>query len=149
MTCGQCLLPTLHPQKLCPIFNEPVDVHAQACKKCQTELHFCENCGNLLLELGILFTHKGGYIEICNDCKRQRGTCKSCIELDTCDFETNPSSLPKYVMKEIRQGNMIAQQQIPNPERIRQTCQNGCKCWDEELGCLKQNGCCGSWKGRF
>jgi hypothetical protein len=52
-------------------------------------------------------------------------------------------------MKEIRQGNMIAQQQVQNPERIRQTCQKGCKCWDEEFGCLKSNGCCGNWKGRF
>lgn len=150
-TCGGCVLPQLHPQKYCPIFNEPIDIHDQACKKYTEEIAQCYSCGDIILEGGVLYKNKGddAYHVVCEKCSSQRGTCVTCVEADKCAFETDPSSLPKFVMKEIRQGNMIAQQQIPNPERIRQTCQNGCNCWNEEFKCLKQNGCCGNWKGRF
>ena len=148
--CGSCVLPQLHPQGQCPVFHEPVNATDPACKKYQSELLKCNNCGNIILDGGILYKSKEeNYLIICSQCSSQRGTCATCVEANKCDFETNPSSLPKIIMKEIRQGNMIAQQQIRNPERIRQTCQNGCSCWNEEFGCLKSNGCCGNWKGRF
>ncbi len=41
---------------------------------------------------------------------------------------------------------MTMQSVVMNPERIRETCQKNCKCWNDEMGCLRQNGTCGQYK---
>ena len=69
-----------------------------------------------------------------------------CKEAHICDFETNSSSLPKQVQQTSRQGNMVMQTVVKNPERIRITCEKGCKCWSDEFGCLKQNGICSNYE---
>jgi hypothetical protein len=75
---------------------------------------------------------------LCPSCADQLNSCGFCKNGGKCDFETNPSSLPKFVQKQIRQGNMISVTTVKNPERIRQTCQNGCPCYDSEFECMRE-----------
>ena len=47
----------------------------------------------------------------------------------------NPENIPPYVVKTIRQGNMVVQRQFPNDELIDKTCKSGCACCvPEEYG---------------
>ena len=83
---------------------------------------------------------------ICDNCLALFGTCAMCTEAQKCDFETNPINLPKQVQKTIRQGNMIMQTVINNPDRIAKTCQENCSCFDPDFGCMKQNGTCAKYQ---
>jgi hypothetical protein len=66
-------------------------------------------------------------------------TCYNCEYGKSCEFETNSSTLPKMVQAQMRQGNAVMIQTIKNPERIKITCENGCKCWNaEECVCVKE-----------
>ena len=85
-------------------------------------------------------------IASCSRCVSVFGTCAMCTEANKCDFETNPIDLPKQVQKVIRQGNMAIQTIVRNENRIRETCQKVCPCFDPDFGCLKQNGTCGKYK---
>jgi hypothetical protein len=54
-------------------------------------------------------------------------------------------------MREVRQGNMIAQTQVMNPKRVEATCRRGCPCFNEDgldngTFCMRQNGDCGCKK---
>jgi hypothetical protein len=46
------------------------------------------------------------------------------------------------VQKQTQRGGMTMVTQVKNPARIQVTCIEKCKCYDKELGCLKENGCC-------
>lgn len=83
---------------------------------------------------------------LCHRCFSLLNTCNACVNGATCDFETNPSPLPKRIQKTIRQGNMTMQTVAKNEERIRETCQKNCACFSEEFGCLKENGICANYK---
>ena len=78
-------------------------------------------------------------VAVCGQCNSQLGQCRTCTNANVCEFETNPSPLPKVVQKTITQGNMQAVTQVMNPERVAITCENGCHCWDPNFGCSKQN----------
>ena len=68
-----------------------------------------------------------------------------CIKGGECEFETNPSPLPKQIPYTVRQGNMMIQTVIPNPERVKLFC-FPCGCFDEEnLYCCKQDGYCAKY----
>ena len=93
-----------------------------------------------------VFSGDGTFIKyLCNQCSRIPKQCGLCTYGQTCPFETDPSPLPKVVLKTIQQGNMTAQMQIPNPSRIEVTCRTQCSCFSESQGCLKQNGICGNY----
>lgn len=82
----------------------------------------------------------------CDRCFSVTKTCGACIKSIQCDFETNPSPLPKQVQKTIRQGNMVMQTVVKNPDRVAITCKNGCPCFHEDFGCLRENGTCGNYE---
>ena len=69
-----------------------------------------------------------------------------CEKATECSFENDPSPIPKTIRETLQNAGMVMQRDIRNPERIRQTCQNGCPCFREDLGCLKQNGTCDNYK---
>ena len=106
----------------------------------------CETCGFRDLKNSVcqVFGHAinpkddGTFGFYCKECVAAFSTCETCKHATECDFETNPSSLPKVVQKQIRQGNMMTVTQIKNPDRIEITCKNGCLCYDTENGCRKQ-----------
>ena len=79
---------------------------------------------------------------LCEDCLNATGTCQMCEFSKTCDFETNPSTLPKVVQKVVQRGNMQMATQVRNPEREKITCAAGCKCYNEKYGCSRQDNLC-------
>ena len=106
----------------------------------------CDLCGQPLPNKHATFTPKGDdYIITCPNHTQLFDTCNLCRQVQTCDFETNPSKIPKVVQKQIKQGPMTQIVQIKNPDRITETCQKGCKCYNAEYGCGKEYGICGNY----
>lgn len=81
---------------------------------------------------------------LCPDCNAASGFCHTCAHAQKCEFETNPSPTPKQITKSIRQGNMMMQTMIRNPERIREFC-HSCPCFQEEI-CCKEYSHCKNWE---
>lgn len=129
-TCGNCAL--LSAFGVCPYFKVTFDPATAGCPKWEAQLETCEICGNptTIATSAILLEDEQNHI-LCAKCSKELGYCSTCAQSLTCDFETNPSPLPKVVMQTTRSGNMVTQQQIMNPERIKITCHN-CTCWNKE-----------------
>lgn len=112
----------------------------------------CSYCGRPCLENAIVSANPVEGVEpawfiMCPQCYAQTKTCAMCQQAQTCPFETDTSCpLPKQVQQTIRQGNMTMQSIVKNPDRIRETCKFGCKCWSDDFGCLKENGTCGQYE---
>lgn len=136
-TCG--LFDKIHSS--CPLLRMPVDPTKDFCSKHNKTVKRCEVCGVPTLQT-IVVPDGDKWHELCQDCVFKISNCIFCKISNTCDFETNPSSLPKMVQQEIRQGPMISVTTVKNPERIRQTCQKGCKCYDDYFGCMREFGYC-------
>ena len=85
------------------------------------------------------------YRLMCPRCSQALNTCALCTKSARCEFEQNPSPLPKQVQQVIRQGNMTMQTIIPNPERVKAFCFS-CHCFnEEELLCRREDGWCSSY----
>ena len=112
------------------------------------ELNKCGVCGQVIAGQTLRFFEAtdGTFKLLCDNCKNALGTCRTCTKSTTCDFETNPSPIPKAVIKSIQQGSMITQIQIKNPSRIDISCRVNCECFSEEFGCLRENGTCGKYE---
>ena len=97
----------------------------------------CETCGRPT-DQQILCLDGDVWHILCPNCASQLNSCSFCKKVNTCLFETDPSPLPKMIQKQIRQGPMISVTTEKNPERIRQTCEKGCDCFDPNFDCLRQ-----------
>lgn len=147
-SCFTCAFRTLNPQK-CPLIGYAyTEDRNQVCPYWISELPKCEVCGKVDPNY-VLFLNKDetGYIPVCSNCKALSGTCAMCSKSSTCDFETNPSPIPKAVQKRIQQGNQIMVVTEKNPDRIRETCQKNCQCFSEEFGCCREFNTCGNYEG--
>lgn len=82
------------------------------------------------------------YTLVCPLYYQYKGTCAICANSLTCAFETDPSPLPKAIIQETRQGNMTMQMQVRNPERIKITCAQGCKCYSADGFCERESNTC-------
>lgn len=112
------------------------------CSKHTTDSETCALCGNIVISP--IYTQNGEkWIPLCQECASVGlNHCYFCEKAQECDFETNPSSLPKYIQKQVRQGNMISIVTVKNPSRIEITCQKNCSCFDPNLDCMKQFNYC-------
>ena len=149
-SCFTCAFRPLNPQQ-CPLIGyQYADDRNQVCPYWIDELPKCEVCGRIDPNY-VLFLNKDetGYIPVCSKCKALSGTCGGCSKSSTCDFETNPSPIPKAVEKRIQQGNQIMITQIKNPSRIDVTCRVNCSCFSEENGCCREYNTCGNFDGAF
>ena len=100
----------------------------------------CDYCGN---PASTVVDSEGNCS--CVGCYQQFYTCRMCEMGSFCPFETDPSPIPKVVMQQVRQGNMVMQTQIKNPERVKQFC-FPCICFDQEdLYCKCEDGWCKSY----
>ena len=143
-TCNTCRLAGLKAPQVCGLTGRQITADGY-CDKHRRSVLTCSICGNIILSNGIIDnTHL-----ICRNCFSQIDSCNVCKNLNICTFETDPSPLPKAIQKEIRQGNMTAVTQVMNPERVRITCEKGCKCFDKKNGCSKQNGTCANCEVRY
>ena len=127
--------------RLLGIHIEPKD--GLTCTQWKQELDVCTICGKVIVSNPYLISNNDSWNMVCGECVQQLNTCRNCQNSQSCDFETNPSSLPKAVMKRFQQGNQIIQTQIKNEERIRQTCEKNCCCWDvKNRVCRKEYNYC-------
>ena len=146
-TCGECAL-MQHNGGTCPIFNQTFEANESGCPRFAKDLVTCELCRHLIMPVGVVvdMTDDEHPHFICDECRKKCGHCPTCVNARTCAFETDPSSLPKLIQKEFRQGNMISVTQVKNPARIDITCKKGCPCFSEENGCSRQINTCGNYK---
>lgn len=135
-TCG-----LLDPkQNICPLLRTVVDPEEDFCSKHQdaSSLKVCEICHRLIVGASVLTPDGDKWHLLCDECAEQLGTCAFCKNAVSCAFEDDPSPIPKLVQKQFRQGNMTTVTTVMNPERIRQTCEKGCHCFNPEFGCMRQ-----------
>jgi len=108
----------------------------------------CDACGQSGL-IDYICSWKDDFADmkiLCPSCYSKTNTCYMCRSAQTCDFETNPIPIPPIVTKTIRQGPMVMQTQIRNPDRVAETCAKNCSCYDPEKGCLRELGWCSNYK---
>lgn len=100
-------------------------------------MEYCEICGYPMELVGSFLEQdsEGEWHQYCARCAELLKTCQACFA--PCEFETNPDPMPKFVMKTVRQGNMMMQTQVKNEERVQKFC-SSCCCWDENHGCMKE-----------
>lgn len=151
-SCLTCGYRSLNPQQ-CPLIGYQYtenDTDA-VCPYWVAEIVTCFICGNIIPKKNYCLTQSkdGSWNPICDNCLKLSGTCGGCSKSTTCDFETNPSPLPKAVQKQVRQGNQILVTTVKNEDRIRETCEKNCDCFSKEFGCLRENGTCGDYEGAF
>jgi len=115
----------------CPIFNADM-TGKDGCPYHSTELHTCGICGNPIIEKSILEMDENGiWHEMCLQCANAP-LCRNCIH-SYCAFQQDTNCKePPMVMRQMRQGNMIVQQQVMNPKRVEATCRKGCPCFNED-----------------
>ena len=124
-------------QNVCRITGSVVEPQKDFCSKHADKIETCESCGRLVMK-PYLVPDGCTYHLFCEDCATQLNTCNFCKKATTCEFETNPSSLPKMVQKQIRQGNMTTVMTVKNPARIDITCRVNCSCFSEDFECMRQ-----------
>ena len=128
--CDNCALRTMQ-NGMCPVFRADMS-GKDGCPMFASDLHTCSVCGGVMLTPAILDQDSNGdWHEICQNCLNAP-LCKTCIH-QYCAFQQNQECKePPYVMREVRQGNMIAQTQVMNPKRVEATCRQGCPCFNED-----------------
>ena len=155
-TCGKCLM-WKQNNGICPIFREKMAETELGCPKFTGEINPCDICGQPIVGkvdlayIGIDDDTK--WYELCPQCSEHWGRCLTCKSITQCDFETNPVNIPKQIQQQIRQGNMVVQTVVRNPEREKETCAKNCHCWDCKLNvCWRQycnnEGCMEHWEVR-
>ena len=106
----------------------------------------CKYCGTAHPNAIVEIVGENEVRAICPNCYSLFNTCAAC-QHSHCAFETYQGHLPLFVMQTIRRGNMVAQQQVPNPEVVKVTCMAGCKCFEEEdMAChFRQHQICSNY----
>lgn len=96
------------------------------------ELKRCVFCGNIIMPNKIIWTDSG---PVCEKCINLFGKCPTCKNMNVCEFQSNPNSIPKVVQKQVQtpQGTIVTN--VKNPTRIDMFCKV-CKCWDK---CCNKN----------
>lgn len=107
----------------------------------------CNLCGRPLKASEATFTpvKNDNYIITCPEHTLLFDTCHLCQSGNLCDFETNPSRLPKMIQKQIQQGPMTQIIQMKNPDRVAETCAKNCPCYNPDYECGKNFGVCGNY----
>ena len=145
-SCFNCGYRALNPQE-CPVLGIPYG--PTACPFHEQELTYCAICNQVIPGRNVTFTQApdSSWKAICEKCLPALGTCRTCSKGSTCDFETNPSPIPKAVQKRIQQGNQIIVTTEKNPSLIEITCKKNCKCWNTKIQeCNKEFGCCENYE---
>ena len=127
----------ISPDK-CQLLKIIVNPEDDFCSHHRLNIPVCDICGQPAYKNTILDSDSKTIHLICSNCFSMMRTCRLCDHASTCSFETDPSPLPKTIQQKVQRGPYQTVTTIKNPERIRETCQKGCKCFDPENGCLRQ-----------
>lgn len=129
----------------CQLLNKPIVAKCKCPLSRTDELEKCTLCGNQLLDFVIWYNDAKSEPHIlCQECANKQNTCATCAVAADCRFQTDPSPIPQVILQTQRQGNMVMQVQVRNPERIATTCAL-CDCWDGEV-CNREYQTCGKYK---
>lgn len=96
--------------------------------------------------MAIIFKESEETYFFCPDCADQIGQCSTCSLGDKCDFQTNPSPIPRTIKRQVQHGPIFSVTEEKNPARTAITCKVNCECFDPEKECLKKSGVCNKWK---
>lgn len=141
-TCGNC---ALYRQNIC-ILNNRSRHKEDSCPEFKKYLNVCDCCGKEHTQSFLYSWDNKNYVILCGHCFQATSTCDLCVNGSTCAFEQDPSPIPKQIMKNIRQGNMMIQTAVKNPERVDKFC-TICHCFNvEENVCNKEFNHCGNQK---
>mgnify|MGYP007025963590 CR=1 FL=1 len=127
-TCNECVYCR---GTACGISGQPTSSETFACSQFSNQRYDCDICHRQILHSEVIYDSKTNKI-VCSNCCDRLSSCDNCNHGHICLFETDPSTLPKQVQKQFRQGNMIGQTIVKNPDRIAITCKKGCPCWNAE-----------------
>lgn len=141
--CATCSLKA-PDRATCMRTGAPISPTEDYCNHHTYTIYTCEQCGQLMTAVGTYIDHNSNKL-LCAKCNDAYGTCPTCANGNACDFETNPSPLPKVVVQVVRQGPMTSQTQVKNPERIAITCATNCGCYNNGI-CCKEFRTCANWK---
>lgn len=140
LICNSCAYLSQDRQH-CALTSWVVNPSENSCFRHSRSITVCDVCGSIILGSKIIELNKSNQWHIiCPTCNQKMGTCQICDKSGECLFQTDPSSLPKSVQKTIRQGNMVMQTAVRNPEREKITCTK-CNCWRDDE-CMKESGWC-------
>lgn len=144
-TCGECVYKALQDGK-CPVFGREMPAETPGCPIFSTTITKCALCGNIIMSQPIIdYDQDGNTHIICRNCLSAT-PCETCTRANVCYFQTDHTCQePPFIMREVRQGNMIMQTQVMNPKRVMATCAK-CECFNEDgldtnTFCRKQEGC--------
>ena len=127
--CGECALKSLKGG-MCPIFDADMS-EQHGCPYFTTTINYCNLCGAPIIGKVMIEEDDGSWHIFCQRCATA-SPCETCKN-SYCAFEQDGSCQePPYVMAQMRQGNMVVQQQVMNPKRVEATCRKGCPCFDED-----------------
>lgn len=151
-SCAQCGFAALG-QPVCPVIGSPIDPAANTvCPYYTKEITYCALCNQPIVKAKYIIDSRkqNKFLTICENCSNLVGTCRTCEKSLSCDFETNPSPLPKAVEKRFQQGNQIIVATVKNEERVKETCAKNCECFcPETQTCLREIGGCNKYKEGF
>lgn len=130
-------------QQICVALNQPRQKR-DFCSFHTTDPKVCATCGKFILGNYNYNEVNGQYIMVCEACQQALSTCAGCKTGNVCSFESDPSPLPKMIQQNMRQGNMIIQTTVRNPERVRLLCEK-CPCFNHEGSfCNREFNTCGN-----
>ena len=108
----------------------------------------CRICGNNYKQSDILvYQFDNSNVYLCPSCSQHISTCATCINQSNCGFKADRSE-PQMVSRTVRQGMMMMQTQVKNPNLIKKHCLN-CLCsYGTEGDCLKdeKGANCAKWQ---
>lgn len=148
VTCGRCARRT-SDGLTCEVFKTPIKHGSDSCPLGISKLYTCDMCGKQFPLEELFIDNDGPVLRMfCKQCNNMYYTCYNCGHSTKCAFETSSSTLPKQVQKQMKtpQGYIVTT--IRNPERVRETCEKGCECFDKENGCLRQTNYCKNFKSK-
>ena len=95
--CAHCALPTLNGG-ICPVFRTKPKDKDKSCPMFKFTVENCEVCGQPIITKTIIdITEEGNLHYLCEECSTKTNTCFTCKMREECEFETNPSTIPKVV----------------------------------------------------
>ena len=136
-------------QPQCLLHSRPIDPAADFCSWHCIKPIQCDLCGAVLLKP--LYEQRGARIyTLCGTCAAKIDGCGGCVASTTCAFQSDPSPLPQFVIKTVKQGPMVERYQVRNPDREAATCALGCPCWNkEEKTCYRAYHWCDNYEDKF
>ena len=127
----------------CPIVGYSPDPNQPVCNSFSDTKYICKVCHTPIFHKQMIIDDKGN--TYCDKCFAKLSTCANCEQNVNCAFDASPDT-PKMIQKREIVGNMQAVTNVRNPDIVKTTCQNGCLCYSEENGCMRDFNCCNNIK---